>query len=222
MSSLLAALRRIFLGFFILFLSLPLLAQEKPGIISGEVRDGTTKQPLPMATVALEGTSYGATSDERGRFVIRNIEPGTYHVRGSYIGYRTIFLADIVASQSRNTTVMLELQPSEVEMEEVTVTGGYFQKPADQVVSLRSLTPQEIRRSPGSAEDIFRVMQSLPGVATAGGKSAQLIVRGGSPDENLTLLDNIEIYNPIHSRGAENRWGSSASSIRRCCARLIS
>ncbi|MBI3003940.1 MAG: TonB-dependent receptor plug domain-containing protein, partial [Ignavibacteriales bacterium] len=32
----------------------------------------------------------------------------------------------------------------------------------------------------------------------AGGKSAQLIVRGGSPDENLTLLDNIEIYNPIH------------------------
>ena len=198
MSTLAIILHPSFLGFFILFLSLPLVAQEKPGIISGEVRDATTKQPLPMASVALEGTSYGAMSDVHGRFVIRNIEPGTYHVRGSYIGYRTIFLADIVASQSRNTTVMLELQPSEVEMEEVTITGGYFQKPADQVVSLRSLTPQEIRRSPGSAEDIFRVMQSLPGVATAGGKSAQLIVRGGSPDENLTLLDNIEIYNPIH------------------------
>jgi len=198
MNSFGADLRRIFPSIVILLLSFPLHAQDKPGIISGEVRDGTTKQPLPMATVALEGTSYGAMSDVHGRFVIRNIEPGTYQVRGSYVGYRTIFVADIVASQSRNTTVMLELQPSEVEMEEVTVTGGYFQKPADQVVSLRSLSPQEIRRSPGSAEDIFRVMQSLPGVATAGGKSAQLIVRGGSPDENLTLLDNIEIYNPIH------------------------
>ena len=92
----------------------------------------------------------------------------------------------------------LELIPTPIELEGATATGSYFRKPIESTVSYRTLSPQEIRRSPGSAEDIFRVMQSLPGVATAGGKSAQLIVRGGSPDENLTLLDNIEIYNPIH------------------------
>ena len=153
---------------------------------------------MPAASISLIGTSYGAASDAQGRFTIRNIEPGTYQARVSYIGYRTYALTDIIVVQARNTTVQVELQPTELQVGEVSVNGGYFQKPLENAVSIRSLTSQEIRRSPGSAEDIFRVMQSLPGVATAGGKSAQLIVRGGSPDENLTLLDHIEIYNPIH------------------------
>jgi hypothetical protein len=83
-------------------------------------------------------------------------------------------------------------------VEGVSVRADYFLRPLENAVSFRSLESEEIRRSPGSAEDIFRVIQSMPGVASASGKSAQLIVRGGSPDENLTLLDNIEIYNPIH------------------------
>jgi outer membrane receptor protein involved in Fe transport len=183
---------------FILVFSFPMRSQERPGVISGEIRDASTQQPLPAASISLIGTSYGAASDERGRFTIRDIEPGIYQARVSYIGYRTYSLTDIIVTQARNTTVQVELQPTEVQLGEVSVNGGYFQKPLENAVSIRSLTSQEIRRSPGSAEDIFRVMQSLPGVATAGGKSAQLIVRGGSPDENLTLLDHIEIYNPIH------------------------
>ncbi|MGB2867292.1 MAG: TonB-dependent receptor [Bacteroidota bacterium] len=185
--------------FFILAaLSFRINAQEQSGVLTGEVRDAVTKQPLPSATVTLVGTSHGAAADIRGAFVVKNIPPGTYQVRSSYIGYTPIRYDDIIVAQSRSTSLTIELFPSQVEMNEVSVTGDYFQRPSDRVTSLRTLTPQEIRRSPGSAEDIFRVMQSLPGVATAGGKSAQLIVRGGSPDENLTLLDNIEIYNPIH------------------------
>jgi outer membrane receptor protein involved in Fe transport len=183
---------------FIIVFSISVMSQEKPGVVSGEIRDASTQQPLPAASISLLGTSYGAASDERGRFTIRDIAPGTYQARVSYIGYRTYSLTDIIVTQARNTTVQVELQPTEVQLGEVSVNGGYFQKPLENAVSIRSLTSQEIRRSPGSAEDIFRVMQSLPGVATAGGKSAQLIVRGGSPDENLTLLDHIEIYNPIH------------------------
>jgi len=187
-----------FIYLFIILFSVSLGAEEKAGVISGEIRDASTHQPLPAASISLLGTSYGAASDERGHFTLRDIEPGSYQVRVSYVGYRTFSLTDIIVVQSRNTTVQVELQPSEVQVGEVSVNGGYFQKPLENTVSIRSLTSQEIRRSPGSAEDIFRVMQSLPGVATAGGKSAQLIVRGGSPDENLTLLDHIEIYNPIH------------------------
>jgi outer membrane receptor protein involved in Fe transport len=191
-------IRTVYTFLLILLFSFPMSAQQKSGVISGEIRDASTQQPLPAASISLLGTSYGAASDNRGRFVIRDIEPGTYQARVSYIGYRTFSLTDVIVAQARNTTVQVELQPTEVQMSEVSVNGGYFQKPLENAVSIRSLTSQEIRRSPGSAEDIFRVMQSLPGVATAGGKSAQLIVRGGSPDENLTLLDHIEIYNPIH------------------------
>ncbi|MFA6596439.1 MAG: TonB-dependent receptor [Ignavibacteriaceae bacterium] len=191
-------LKRTFYLLLIIFGNLSILAQNKTGIISGEVRDAVTKRPLLFANISLVGTQIGVVTDDKGYFVIKNIDAGVYQLKFSYIGYLPMIKEDITVNQSRNTSVPVELIPAQIEMKEVNVTGGYFQKPIDQPISIRSLTQQEIRRSAGSAEDIFRVMQSLPGVATAGGKSAQLIVRGGSPDENLTLLDNIEIYNPIH------------------------
>ena len=189
------------LRFAVLFIVLTntiIHAQNKGGTISGEVRDGVSKRPLLYANISIVGTQIGAVTDDKGYFVINNVSPGTYQLKTTYIGYAALLKEDIGVVHLRNTSVSIELFPSQIELNEVSVTGGYFQKPLDQSLSIRSLTQQEIRRSAGSAEDIFRVMQSLPGVATAGGKSAQLIVRGGSPDENLTLLDNIEIYNPIH------------------------
>lgn len=175
-----------------------IISQIKTGIISGEVRDAITKQPLPGANISIVGTNAGAACDENGYYVIRNIAPGKYTLKSSMISYETTVITDLVVNPSRNLTVVFELHPIVTEMKEVQVTADYFSKPIENPVSFRTLSPEEIRKSPGSAEDIFRVMQSLPGVATAGSKSAQLIVRGGSPDENLTLLDNIEVYNPIH------------------------
>lgn len=122
-----------------------------------------------MANVFVGGTNLGAASDENGHFVIRDVPSGNYEIRSSYVEYKAAIYPDIVVSQSRTTTVSLELISSQIEMNEVTVTGGYFERPAERALSVRKLSPEEIRRSPGSAEDIFRVMQSLPGVATAGG-----------------------------------------------------
>lgn len=175
-----------------------LVAGTNNGTISGEVRDAVTRQPLPGANVILSGTTLGASCNERGYYVIADVPPGSYQVKASIIGYEPSVNADVAVNPQRNKTVSFGLQSSSVELNAVEVASEYFARSAENVVSMRTLSPEEIRRSPGSAEDIFRVMQSMPGVATAGGKSAQLIVRGGSPNENLTLLDNIEIYNPIH------------------------
>lgn len=175
-----------------------LYSDSQYGSLSGEVRDAVTKQPLPGANIVIIGTSLGAACNDNGYYVIKNIEQGTYQVRATMLGYESAVNADVVVSPQRNKKISFELKASSIELNVVEVQSEYFARPAENVVSMRTLSPEEIRRSPGSAEDIFRVMQSMPGVATAGGKSAQLIVRGGSPDENLTLLDNIEIYNPIH------------------------
>lgn len=189
---------RIFTTIITLLVTTSTLFSQQTGTISGEVRDAVTQQPLPGANVVVVGTATGAAADEKGYYVIHNIAPGAYEVRASMIGYEVRSNTDVVIHPQRNSAVHFSLRSSSVEMDVVEVQTDYFSKPAENVVSMRTLSPEEIRRSPGSAEDIFRVMQSMPGVATAGGKSAQLIVRGGSPDENLTLLDNIEIYNPIH------------------------
>lgn len=181
-----------------LFLTTEIVSQTNTGIISGEVRDAVTKQPLPGANIIIEGTNIGSACDENGYYVIKNVATGSYNLKASMIGYESSAYTEVTINPNRNHSVNFELHTTAMELEEVKVSADYFSKPDENPVSFRTLSPEEIRRSPGSAEDIFRVMQSLPGVATAGAKSAQLIVRGGSPDENLTLLDNIEVYNPIH------------------------
>jgi hypothetical protein len=184
--------------FLLIILALVVLAgqtrsQSATGIISGEARDAVTKQPLPGANIIIEGTNIGSACDENGYYVIKNVAYGNYTLKASMIGYKSILYTDVTINPNRNHTVNFELHSAAMELEEVRVTADYFAKPDENPVSFRTISPEEIRRSPGSAEDIFRVMQSMPGVATAGTKSAQLIVRGGSPEENLTLLDNIEV-----------------------------
>lgn len=179
-------------------LTTEIVSQTKTGIISGEIRDVATKQPLPGANIIIEGSNLGSACDENGYYVIKNVASGSYNLKASMIGYESSVYTDVTINPNRNHTVNFELRTAPMELEEVEVSADYFSKPDENPVSFRTISPEEIRRSPGSAEDIFRVMQSMPGVATAGAKSAQLIVRGGSPDENLTLLDNIEVYNPIH------------------------
>ncbi|MDW7679261.1 MAG: TonB-dependent receptor [bacterium] len=174
------------------------MSQSKTSIISGEVRDAVTKQPLLGVNIVIVGTDMGAASSENGYYVIKNVDTGKYTLKASMIGYETSVVTVVNINPNRNHSVNFELNPTILEMEEVVVTADNFSKCDENPVSFRTIDPEEIRRSPGSAEDIFRVMQSMPGVATAGARSAQLIVRGGSPDENLTLLDGIEVYNPIH------------------------
>jgi len=194
---------------FLLLLPANARSQNNKGSIEGRVVDRTTQQPLPGANIIVEGTPMGAAADLDGNYFIKNVPMGTYQIKVSMIGYQVEVKTDVAVSTNRVTMVNFELKPKILEGEEVMVTAGYFDKDGDTPVSAKSLTPREIRSSAGSTEDIFRVIQSMPGVSVAGGRSANLVVRGGAPDENLTLLDNIEIYSPLHF----SRSGSSMGFI---------
>ncbi|MCH8961360.1 MAG: TonB-dependent receptor plug domain-containing protein, partial [Bacteroidetes bacterium] len=63
------------------------------------------------------------------------------------------------------------------------------------------VTPEQIRQLPGGAEDLMRTLQTLPGVLATSDYSNQLIVRGGTPDQNLIILDEIEIFSPYQLSG---------------------
>ena len=53
----------------------------------------------------------------------------------------------------------------------------------------------------GSADNVFRTLQALPGVAATTEFDSRLSVRGGSPNENLTIVDGVEIHNPYRLFG---------------------
>ena len=58
------------------------------------------------------------------------------------------------------------------------------------------VSPGDVMGVAGGAENVFRVLQTLPGVVAADGLGSRLSVRGGGPDENLTVVDGVEIHNP--------------------------
>jgi hypothetical protein len=168
------------------------------GSIQGTVLDRDTQSPLPMANVILENTSFGSVSDEQGRFLISGVPVGHYVLRFSYIGYETLRLPDVIVKPDRIAFEEAALKPSAVPMKGVTVRGGYFPESEDHPAGAVGFSQEEIRRAPGSAGDVSRIVMSLPSVAKVNDQTNKLIVRGGSSMENAYYVDDIEIPNINH------------------------
>lgn len=174
-------------------------AQDVPrGTIKGQVIDSETKTPLPGVTVLIANQSMGAKADIDGNFTIKNIPVGDYVLRFNCIGYEPLSKTDIIVKPKRITFVLANLNVSPVEMNNVVVTGGFFARQENEPVSSINFSAEEIRRAPGSAGDVSRILMTLPSVAKVNDMYNSLIVRGGSPNENGFFIDNIEIPNINH------------------------
>ncbi len=187
-----------------------LVSQEKfYGSISGIVIDGTTQQPLPGGNiVVVEIQSIGTVTDENGEFQISKLPVGEYSLRATLIGYKQTIQTNVVVSTGRSTKVKFRLNEEAVNVDEVVVHADYFSSEGSiSPVSAIGLNGAEVKRSPGSAQDMQRIVQNLPGVANGNDQTNELIVRGGAPDENLTVMDYIEIPSTNHYPNQFNSGG---------------
>ncbi len=183
----------------VLLLSPICLASQGPqGAIKGRVVDASTLQPIIGASVVIVGTTQGASTDDEGRYRIANVPIGTYAVSFRSIGYEPLAQTDIVVKPRRTVFVDGELKQSTVAVDSITVSAGFFSQPDDQPSSSVSFSSEEIRRSPGTAGDVSRILATLPSIAKVDDQLNALAVRGGSPLENAFYLDNIEIPNINH------------------------
>jgi len=188
-------------------------AQNKmSGKIYGTVIDEVTEEPLPGANVVVVGTTYGAASDENGKFTIDNVPVGVYSVRATVIGFTPVIENDVVVSPVKPHKINFVLTETVIEYGELTVRPDYFAEAADKPVSSRTQTNEEIRRLPGGLEDVVRAVSILPGVAQAEPGRNDLIVRGGAPSENLYVVDGIEVPN-INHFGTQGASGGPLSFI---------
>lgn len=167
------------------------------GQISGSVIDKETQLPLPGANVQIIDSHLGAASDLEGNFLIKKVPVGSYSLRITFMGYKPHVKTDVIVRSQRITFLEVDLRMSLINMESVVVTGGYFEEVADEPSAI-SFSHEEIRRAPGSAGDVSRIMMSLPSIAKVNDQQNSLIVRGGSPTENAFYVDNIEIPNINH------------------------
>ncbi len=172
--------------------------KQKTGSLKGRVMDAETQSPIVGATILLLGTERGAASDADGRFTVGKIPVGSYSVQVSSIGYQPLTRTDVIIRAGRTTVLDVELQVSATELQGMTVGAGYFSESPTEPTSSIRFSAEEVRRAPGSAGDVSRIMFSLPSVAKVNDFINNLIVRGGSPTENSFYVDNIEIPNINH------------------------
>lgn len=169
------------------------------GSVDGTVTDKYTHQPLFAADVIVAGTGLGGITDRDGRFTIGDVPAGSHRVTVSMMGYEVVAVDDVEIRDGSATTMRFELPPRVLDIGlDVLVEASHFHKNSEKPTSFRTLSPQEMRYSPGAMEDVFRVLQSMPGVSPADMTNSNLIVRGGDPNENRTLFENIEIPRALH------------------------
>jgi outer membrane receptor for ferrienterochelin and colicin len=179
-------------------ISLYSLAQNR-GSISGIISDKNDQKPVAGATVLLNPGNKGAISSENGVFRFSEIEPGTYSLSVSNVGYQTATIANLVITSGNENTLTIELEPEPKALQLVTITGRRNSVRAaslENPLSVQRLTTEDIKANPGGNFDISKVIQSLPGVGGGvggGGFRNDIVIRGGAPGENVFYLDGIEI-----------------------------
>ena len=185
---------------FITAFSVQWAAGAEKGSIRGTVIDQSTKQPMVGANVFLVGTIIGASTDGEGRFVIQEVDENVYKIRTSFVGYLPTITTDVRVVRDKSTSLELELAEDFIKSEEVTVSSTPFLVDRIAPVSNYAYSREEINRSPGAGGDIFRAIETLPGVSSSGEFSA-FSVRGGSPKDNIVLVDNIPVDRLTHFEG---------------------
>lgn len=170
--------------------------------IKGFVYDKESGEPIIFTNVYLEGTTYGISTDINGFYNLSKVNPGTYTLACSYIGYET-YQIQIRLEPNQVLTQNLFLVPSDVQIGDVTISAERQEMQTAVRTSVTKISPKQLTKIPtiGSDPDIAQYLQVLPGVVFTGDQGGQLYIRGGSPIQNLVLLDGMIVYNPFHSIG---------------------
>jgi len=166
------------------------------GIISGTLNDGEFNDVLPFANVYVKGTSNGTTSDFDGKYHLE-IEPGTYTMVFSYLGYETKEITGVEVIEDGEQTVDVTLNPASNELDEVVVTTTVSKNTEASVLNLQrrsvalmdGLSIQSIKKSGSS--DIASAVKNVPGVSVQGGKF--VYVRGLGDRYTKSILNGMEV-----------------------------
>ena len=156
--------------------------------MTGVVIDGATAMPIPGVRVESELAVVTTGADGRFSVVLRE---GNRTLRFRADGY----LETVVSVEAADLEVRL-FPNAFAETVDVVSETTTQQQPSSTPIS-----PEEVFQVPGSVDNVFRTLDLLPGVAATDDFGSRLAVRGGTPDQNLTVMDGVEIHNPYRLFG---------------------
>lgn len=185
---------------FTALISSNIVAQE--GVVRGFIYEEESGEPAMFCNASLDGTTFGASTDVNGYFVISKIDPGNYTLIITYLGYDTI-TENIHIKPDDIISKNYFLKKSSVKLETITISAERAAARTETKTSVVKITPKEIKQIPsvGGQADFAQYLQVIPGVVFTGDQGGQFYIRGGSPIQNKVMLDGMTLYNPFHSIG---------------------
>ncbi len=176
--------------------------------ISGYIEDASSKEKLIAANVFDAKSGKGAVTNTYG-FYSLTIDADSVYLSGSYIGYNAVEHRFLLKS---DTTINFLLS-DDIALATVEVTAERGNKIEEKTqMSQMEVPVEQIKKLPSllGEVDVFKVLQLLPGVQSGGEGTSGLYVRGGSPDQNLVLLDGVPVYNVSHVLGIFSVFNADA------------
>lgn len=164
------------------------------------ITDARTQERLPFVNVQLVNSSLGGMTDEAGEY-LATLAGGRVTILASSVGYEPIRL-QLEISSDRTLDILME--PMAATLSTVTVSSDDASARLDEpLMGVERLRFKEIEFLPVALGevDVFRGLQLVSGVNSAGEASNGLSVRGGTIDQNLVLQDGAPIFTPTHLFG---------------------
>jgi len=178
----------------LLFITIGLHAQT--AILTGVVLDA---QNNPISDVNISSGQAGTTSNADGFYLLKITADTQNTIVFSHVGHKTITLKKLVL----NTNETFEFNP--VMNVDIVQVAGVVVTPTGEksVKGITTVSPEIVRKIPGSNEGVENILKLLPGVSFNNELSTQYNVRGGNFDENLIYVNGIEVYRPFLVRSAQ-------------------
>lgn len=169
-------------------------AVAQTGIIRGKVYDAATKETIVGVSVKIAGTGQGVATNNDGVFEIAKIEPGTYDLVVSYLGYQQLNVQDIRVESDKVVNLNLDLQSGGEQLEEVVVSASRLTNTNQAIISevrtafqvVSGVSQQQIRLS--QDRDAAQVMSRIPGLTIV--ENRFVMVRGVPERYNQVMLNN--------------------------------
>ncbi|MDX1700662.1 MAG: TonB-dependent receptor, partial [Melioribacteraceae bacterium] len=198
------------LSIIIFLIPIILFSQENgTHTLSGFIYDESNGETMIGANVYIDELGVGTSSNVYGFYSI-TLPNGEYTVEVSFIGYEKVAKKiDFNISNSIDFFLKSEL----LDLEEIVVVDEKIDENVRSTdMGTKDIAPKSISKVPVllGEKDILKTIQLLPGISSSGEGNSGFIVRGGSADQNLVILDEAPVYNPSHLLGFFSIFNSDA------------
>ena len=165
--------------------------------ISGTVKDNQSNEPLPFATVVINGTVTGTSTDLSGAFRISGIQPKNYTLKVTYVGYDSKDV-EVVVSKEDVANLDIKLSPSGILMKELTISTQRLGQSAAINQQLNSnaivnvVSKDRIRELPDV--NVAEAIGRLPGVSLvrSQGEGSKVVLRGLNPKFSTVSINGVK------------------------------